>query len=101
MAYQYKKEYDKAIKSYEKLATIDKNNPEIYYGIGNIYAMNLKDYEKGLDNMCKAYNMYVKQKSPYRADAEKMINMIYGEMKEKGKEDVFNKILKENNISPE
>ncbi len=99
VAYQYKKEYDKAIKAYEKLATIDKDNPEIFYGIGNIYALYLNDLEKGLNNMCKAYNMYVTQKSPYRADAEKMINMIYGEMKEKGKEDVFNKILEENNIS--
>jgi tetratricopeptide (TPR) repeat protein len=101
VAYQYKKEYDKAIKAYEKLATIDKNNPEIFYGIGNIYAMNLNDFEKGLDNMCKAYNIYVDQKSPYRADAEKMINMIYGEMKDKGKEDVFNKILEQNHISPD
>jgi tetratricopeptide (TPR) repeat protein len=101
VAYQYKKEYDKAIKAYEKLASIDKDNPEIFYGIGNIYALYLNDLEKGLNNMCKAYNIYVAQKSPYRADAEKMINMIYAEMKEKGKTEVFNKILEENNISTE
>lgn len=100
IVYQYKKEYSKAIKAYEKLAETDKNNPEVYYGIGNVYTNNLNDYEKGLDNMCKAYNLYIEQKSPYRADAEKMISFIYSEMKKQGKEDTFFKILKANNITP-
>jgi len=99
IVYQYKKEYNKAIEAYEKLAEIDKNNPEIYYGIGNVYATNLKDYEKGLENMCKAYNLYVYLKSPYRADAEKIISLIYVEMKKQGKEEKFNQILKDNNIT--
>lgn len=100
IVYQYAKEYDKAIKSYERLAKLDKNNPEIYYGIGLIYAANLNDYEKGLDNMCKAYNLYVEQKSPYRSDAEKLIQQIYSAMKKNGKEDRFNEILKQHNITP-
>lgn len=99
VVYQYKKEYQKAIETYKKLAEIDINNPEIYYGIGQIYSLYLNDYEKGLDNMCKAYNMYIKQKSPYRTDAEKLINLIYSEMKKQGKEDTFNEILKSNNIT--
>lgn len=99
IVYQYKKEYSKAIGAYEKLAEIDKNNPEVYYGLGNVYASDLKDYEKGLDNMCIAYNIYIEQKSPYRTDAEKMINIIYAEMKKQGKVEEFNKILKANNIS--
>jgi tetratricopeptide (TPR) repeat protein len=99
IVYQYKKEYNKAIEAYGKLAEIDKNNPEIYYGIGNVYTTNLKEYEKGLDNMCKAYNMYVELKSPYRTDAEKMISLIYEEMKKQGKEEKFNQILKDNNIT--
>lgn len=99
VVYQYKQEYDKAIAAYEKLAEVDKDNPEIFYGIGNIYAVYLQDYEKGLSNMCKAYNMYIAQKSPYRTDAEKVINAIYQEMKKQGKEARFNEILKENNIS--
>jgi tetratricopeptide (TPR) repeat protein len=99
IVYQYKKEYSKAIEAYEKLAEIDANNPEVYYGIGNVYVTNLNEYEKGLDNMCKAYNLYIEQKSPYRADAEKMINIIYAEMKKQGKEEEFTKILKANNIS--
>jgi tetratricopeptide (TPR) repeat protein len=99
IVYQYKKEYNKAIEAYSKLAELDKNNPEIYYGIGNVYATNLQDYEKGLENMCKAYNMYVYLKSPYRTDAEKMISFIYVEMKKQGKEEKFNQILKDNNIT--
>lgn len=101
IVYQYKKEYQKAIDAYSKLAEIDKNNPEVYYGIGNVYANDLKEYEKGLDNMCKAYNLYVYLKSPYRTDAEKIISIIYVEMKKQGKEEKFNQILKDNNISPE
>lgn len=99
IVYMYKKEYTKAINAYENLAKIDKNNPEVYYGIGQIYATNLKNYEKGLENMCKAYILYVEQKSPYRTDAEKMIQMIFSAMKKEGKEDRFNEILKEHHIS--
>ena len=99
IVYQFKKEYQNAIKAYEKLAVLDKNNPKIYYGIGNIYATNLNDYRNGLDNMCKAYLIYIEQKSPYRTDAEKIINSIYQEMKKQGKEDEFNEILKANKIS--
>lgn len=99
VVYQYKKEYQKAIETYLKLAKIDKKNPEIYYGIGQIYALNLKDNEKALDNLCKAYVIYIKQKSPYRVDAEKIIRIIYSEMKKQGKEDKFNEILKSNNIT--
>lgn len=100
IAYQYKKEYQNAINAYKKIIEIDKNNPEIYYGIGNIYALMLNDFEQGLENMCKAYNIYVEQKSPYRSDAEKVINIIYSEMKKQGKVEKFNQILKANNISP-
>ena len=98
VAYQYKKEYSKAIEAFNKLAALDKNNPEVFYGIGNIYAFDLLDLEKGLSNMCKAYNLYIEQKSPYRTDAEKIINSIYAEMKKQGKLARFDEILKENNI---
>ena len=99
VAYKYNKEYDKAIASYERLAELDSKNPEVYYGIGETYSLYMNEYEKGLENMCKAYNLYIKQKSPYRSDAEKVIGMIYTEMKKQGKETRFNEILKENNIT--
>ena len=55
--------------------------------------------KRGWRNMCKAYNIYVQQKSAYRADAEKLINHIHSEMKAQGKEARFNEILKSHNIS--
>ena len=57
------------------------------------------DLEKGLDKMCKAYNLYVKINSPYRVDAQAIIQEAYQLMKVKGQEELFNKILKDNNIS--
>jgi tetratricopeptide (TPR) repeat protein len=99
IVYQYKKEFHKAIDTYKKLSKLDNKNPEVYYGIGQIYSLELKNYEKGLDYMCKAYVKYTEQKSPYRVDAEKVISIIYSEMKKNGNEDRFNEILKLNNIS--
>ena len=99
IVYQYKKEYKKAVKAYERLAKIDNTNPEVFYGIGQIYTQYLFDYEKGLENLCQAYNIYVDQKSPYRTDAEKLINFAYSELKKQGKEDKFNEILKKYKIS--
>ena len=101
IVYQYKKEFDKAIDAYKRLAEIDKNNPEVYYGIGQVYTINMNDFEQGLENICKAYNLYVEQKSPYRADAEKLIQVIYAQMKKQGKEDKFKEILKAHNINPQ
>lgn len=98
IVYLYKKDYLKAIEAYEHLAKVNKDDPEVFYGIGNIYANYLFDYEKALDYMCKAYTLYITQKSPYRTDAEKIIGTIYQEMKKQKKEDRFNEILKTHNI---
>jgi len=97
VVYTYKKEWDKAIQMYKKLVEIDESDPEIYYGIAQVYA-HKKELEKALDNMCKAYNLYLQQESPYRSDAEKFISYVYYLMKEEGKEDKFYEILKKNNI---
>lgn len=100
IVYLYKKEYKKAVKAYERLAKVDPKNPEVYYGIGNIYAQYLFDYEKALDNLCQAYLIYIEIKSPYRSDAEKLIQLVYSEMKKQGKEATFNAILEKHNINP-
>jgi len=99
VAYLYKKDYKKAVKAYEKLAELDDQNPEVYYGIGNIYTQYLFEYEKALENLCQAYNLYVAQKSPYRTDAETLIQIVYREMKKQGKEALFNSILEKHHIS--
>lgn len=100
IAYQYKKEYSKAIKTYERLAEIDSKNAEVFYGIGQTYFVYMNECEKGLDNLCKAYNLYVAQKSPYRSDAETLIQRIYAEMNKQDKLAKFNEILKKNNLNP-
>ncbi|TDL99532.1 MAG: hypothetical protein C4K58_06450 [Flavobacteriaceae bacterium] len=99
IVYVYKKEYQKAIDMFERLGELDPNNPEVYYGIGVIYFENLKDYEKALDYMSKAYNLYTVQKSPYRVDAQRVMQQIYLDFKQKGKLELFDQILKQNNIS--
>ncbi|NCU06339.1 MAG: tetratricopeptide repeat protein, partial [Chitinophagaceae bacterium] len=101
IVYLYKKEYDKAILEYQHLANVYPDDPETFYGIGNVLINYKEEYEEGLRYMCKAYNMYIQLKSPYRVDAEKQINFIYAKMKEAGKEKRFFEILKENNINPE
>ena len=99
VAYIYNEDYKKAVNAYERLGGIYKSNPEVYYGLGRIYAINLFDYEKSLINMCKAYNIYTEQSSPYRTDAEKMILFIHTKMNEKGEKEQFNDIMKAHNIN--
>lgn len=101
VAYTFKEDYDQAIVVYEKIIKVYPKNPEGYYGIGRVYTAFKDDLERGLDYMCKSYNLYIEQKSPYRVDAENLISLIYKEMKTQGKEEKFIKILKDNNISME
>lgn len=96
VAYEFKGEYDKAIEAYEQYLEHYPDGEEAYYGLGRQYMFYKKDYEKALENLCQAYNLYVKMKSPYRVDAEKLISSLYGVMKEKK----FNEILKKYNIKP-
>ncbi|KUJ52283.1 hypothetical protein [Chryseobacterium sp. JAH] len=74
------------------------NDAEVYYGIGQVYYDHLKDNEKALDYIAKAYTIYTTQKSPYRSDAEAIIGYVYKKMKDEGKTDKFKEILKKNNI---
>ncbi len=101
VVYELKGDYNSAIASYEKMSKLDASNPEPFFGIGRVQALSLKDLEKGLDNMCKAYRLYIAQKSPYRTDAEKVISTIYSEMKKENQLEKFNAILKQHDISTE
>lgn len=98
VAYIHKKEYQKAIDAYLELDKVYPGDPEVYYGIGHTYFSSLKNDEKALDYICKAYRIYNNQKSPYRTDAESVMSSIHKNMKEKGKIETFNNILKKNNI---
>lgn len=100
IVYTYTKEFRKSILAYEELGKINANDPEVYYGMGRVVALDLHNNERGLQNMCKAYNLYSAIKSPFRVDAEAVLSEIYRSMKEDGEESKFFRILKENNINP-
>lgn len=100
IVYQYKKDFKQAIATFERLKKRDPKNAEVYFGIGNIQTQ-LEEFESALDHLCKAYNLYIEQKSPYRSDAEQLINYIYKQLKAKNKEARFKEILQENNIRME
>ena len=98
IVYEFKKEYDMAIQAYQNILKVYPNDPEAFYGAGKIYYFYKNDMETALQYMCKAYNIYAEIKSPYRVDAEKIINLVNKKMKEDGKENRFYEILKGNNI---
>lgn len=98
ITYVYKKEYQKAIDAYLTFDNMYPGDAEVYYGIGQVYFSHLKESEKALDYMCKAYIIYNKQKSAYRADAEAILGFIYKDMKEKGQLERFKEIMKNNKI---
>ncbi len=101
VVYGLQKNSDKALECYMNIIKLYPENPEGYYGAGLIYIDPKNDLENGLDYMCKAYNLYIKIGSPYRADAASNMKYIYNQLKEQGKEATFARILKENNISSE
>jgi tetratricopeptide (TPR) repeat protein len=89
---------DDAINGYKDLLEKYPKDPEGFYGIGMVYIQLKKDYETALGYFCKAYNIYVEQKSAYRTDAESLISQIYQKMKADGKEKRFGEILAEHSI---
>lgn len=98
VVYQYTKDYDKAIAAYEKMQRLDSQNAEGYYGLSRLYTISPIDYPKALDNMCKAYKLYVSQKSPFRSDALQVIQLIHSKMQDQGQLDKFKEILEQNNL---
>jgi tetratricopeptide (TPR) repeat protein len=98
VAYEMSKNYDMALKKYLEISKLYPDDPEAFYGSSRMYIFK-ENYENALEDMCTAYNLYVKQNSPYKGDAVKMINMLYHKFKEINKLDVFDRIMKENHIS--
>lgn len=93
-------QHDSAVAAYQNILKYYPTDVEAFYGTGLTLYYYKKDAEAALPYLCKAYNIYVKEKSPYRSDAEKIIADIYADMKKDKKEEQFMKILKEHNIKP-
>lgn len=97
IVYEYKQDFGKALYYYNRIIERYPENPEGYYGAARMHVF-LEEHETAADKGAKAYNLYIIQNSPYRDDAEHLLRVIYTDMKEKGKEDRFLDILKQNNI---
>lgn len=93
VAYQLNNDAKGAVAAYEEYKKYYPKDPEGFYGIGRIQYF-IKDYESALENMIKAYKLYVEMDSPYNIDAQKHIGFIWKEMKENGQLEVFNRITK-------
>lgn len=98
VVYEFKGEYQKAIQSYERLGKVHPGNPEVYYGIARVYFYYLNDNELALSNLCKAYLLYIEEKSPYRSDAEEIMGEIFTKMEKQGQQKTFYQILERNDI---
>lgn len=97
VAHQLNNDLDGAIKAYENYKTYYENDPEGYYGLGQIYYFK-KEFEPALVNMINAYKLYTEMKSPYNIDAQKHIGFIFQEMKALDQIEDFKRITKENKL---
>jgi len=98
IVYQRQKEYDKAVEAYKNLQKAYPDNPEGFYGAGITFLFQEKD-EEALDEICQAYLLYIEEKSPYRTDAEKLVQFIYARAKDKDQVKKYDKILQKYRIS--
>lgn len=73
------------------------DNPEGYFGLARNYIL-LGDFEKGLENISIAHDIYQKTNAAYRKDAEAIITIVYQEMKKNGRENEFHELAKKYNI---
>jgi tetratricopeptide (TPR) repeat protein len=100
VAYEYQHKYPEAIQSYRDYIAKQAKDPEGFYGLGRVLVMQ-DELEDGLDNLCKAYNLYISLNSPYRTDAEQVISLVYSKMKKANKVKEFKEILEKNDIKME
>lgn len=97
VAYQLDNDLDSAIDAYNHFGDLYPEDPEAFYGLGRMYMLK-KYYEPALDKMIVAYKLYLDMDSPYNIDAQKHIVMIYNEMKEQDKLELFYEIAKKHNL---
>ena len=95
--YTLKSEYKISNEYYSKLIRLYPDNAEGYFGLGKNLAL-LKEFESALENIFIAHRIYEHEKSEYVNDTQKIIGMLYQEMKAVNKEEDFNKIAKKMGI---
>lgn len=96
--YTIKSEYKISNEFYSKLIRIYPSNAEGYFGLGkNLFLLN--EFESALENIILAHKIYLYEKSEYVNDTQKIIEMIYQEMKKVGKEEDFKKIANQMDVN--
>lgn len=98
VAYNYKKDLESAEYWYTRLKDVYPKDPEGHYGLALIY-MNRNKLEASLNSAIDAYELYKESKSPYAADAQKVMQYLYTLFEEQNKTDSFEAICKERGIS--
>jgi len=95
--YTEKSEYKTSNEYYKKLVRLYPDNAEGYFGLGkNLFL--LTEFESALEYVLTAQKIYQLEKSEYVKDTQKIIEMIFQEMKKVNKEEDFNKINKKMGI---
>jgi len=97
VAYNYKKDFENAEYWYTRLKDIYPKDPEGHYGLSLVY-MNKNKLEASLNSVIDALELYQESKSPYAADAKKVMKYLYNLFKEQNKTDSFEDICKNRNI---
>lgn len=97
IAYSLNGQNEKAIDTYKTFIEAFPEDPEGYYGIGRIYHL-MEDYGEALDNTMQAYWLYKEIKSPYAQDAERNLALIYNDLKDKDRLDIWEIYSEKHNI---
>lgn len=97
IAYELLNDDKKAAETYVAFTVKHPKDPEGYFGAGSIY-YKMEEYEKGVDYMFRAYNLYKEAESPYVNDALENLKRYYADLNQKGKKDIFITAAKNNNI---
>ncbi|WP_167855591.1 tetratricopeptide repeat protein [Hymenobacter fodinae] len=88
---------DEARTYYDKLRYFHPYNPEGYFGAGKLAVLR-GDFPVAMQNLFTAHRLYVEEKSPYLSDSNRMLSLLYGEMKKKNQLDLFRSTAKEYNL---
>jgi tetratricopeptide (TPR) repeat protein len=98
VSYSFLKDYQNSLKYYNDLIFLYQDNPEGYFGAGKIQYV-ISDYENALENVFNAHRMYLDTNSDYLQDSEKLISIMYADLKDKGKINLFLEKAKKYNIT--
>nr|WP_321245180.1 tetratricopeptide repeat protein [uncultured Psychroserpens sp.] len=97
VAYNYKKDLESSEYWYNRLKDAYPEDPEGHYGLALVY-MNRNKLEASLNSAIDAYELYRESKSPYAADAQKVMQYLYALFEEQNKTDNFEAICKERGV---